>query len=155
MIPFLNAYEASVKYTVRETNGDQELYDIVVECPEISGEVRIYSDLERDLTPYEKGEKVIIVQAPENWEQSYLIADLPEEKQTAENSIRRKAKLMMMAREALPENLPPEVRQAYATTIYLDDRDERRSPISDSYFSTGNQHDQEEGFQENEEIPDE
>lgn len=133
MIPHFDVYKAEVKYLVRETGGDQELYDIVVYCDELDEEIRIFSDLENDLSSYEKGETVWIAQTPRSQQQSFRLLRMPKDDYDISEGVDRKSRLLMSIHKALPDTLSATTRQKYATTIYLDERNRGyKEPMSES-----------------------
>jgi len=140
MIPYFDVYEAEVKYSVRPTGGDQELYDILLTLKgEGFGgkEVRVFSDVKSDLEPYEPEDSVQLAHNP-NGPQMYRLLNTPSAKDPIARQVRRKRVLFMHIYNGLPNSIPHEARQDIATTIYLDQRDRGDAPpLEDSDFEDG------------------
>lgn len=132
MIPHVQVLEATVKYACRETGGDQELYDVVLTSSDVDGDIRVYSDLEDDLKPYDKGETVNLAYTP-NSPQEYHILDEPEGGVDLSRQIDLKNGLYMEIYRRLPASLPEISRRKIATTIFIDQR--KRGPIDESQFA--------------------
>jgi len=129
MIPHLNVYQATVKYEVRETEDDRNLFDIVLESPVVDGEIRVYSDCQDDLVPYKKGDSVSLAYTPDG-AQTYRILNMPDSEIDMDFQIGARKSLFMSMWASLPDSLDPEARQKIATTLFLDYR--KRGPIEKS-----------------------
>jgi hypothetical protein len=137
MIPYFDVCEAEVKYPVRATGGDQELYDILLTLKGdgFEGEeVRVFSDVKSDLGPYEPGDSAYLAHTP-NGPQMYRLLNMPGRKDPIARQVSRKRALFMHIYDDLPNSIPHEARQDIATTIYLDQRDRGDAPpLEDSGF---------------------
>jgi hypothetical protein len=134
MIPFFDVYEASVKYEVRETGGDQELYDILLTSDQIEGEVRVFSDVRSDLSHYSRGETVYLAHTP-NGPQAYRLLNMPGDTAPLARQTERKVSLFEHIYRQFSEEMPPGARQDAATTVYLDQRDRGHDgPLEESDF---------------------
>jgi hypothetical protein len=134
MIPFFDVYEASVKYEVRETGGDQELYDILLTPEQIEGDVRVFSDVRSDLSHYSRGETVYLAHTP-NGPQAYRLLNMPGDTAPLTRQTERKVSLFEHIYRQFSEEMPPGPRQDAATTVYLDQRDRGDDgPLEESEF---------------------
>lgn len=133
MIPYIDVYEAKIKYEVRESGVDQPLWDVVLDCDAVDGDIHIHSNAKSDLEQYQKGQEVMIAYLP-NGQQQYRILNMPPGENLA-RQIQRKRNLFMEIYRQLPSGISEEVRQDIATTIYLDQRNRGdNGPLDEENF---------------------
>jgi len=115
-----NLYDATVKFTCRESNSYEGLYDIAVEGKEIpGGAVNIFTDDPNEINHYSKGDRVKVVEIPDQngGGSSYVLAD-PIGKDEREE-INERMKKFFYAFDLTPDSFSIDQRRRIATTIAI------------------------------------